>query len=61
MSRVRFDMHYIPADNIDRALKLLLDAGLVTGSHRGESLSSARDFERWCPEKCAILKVKSIY
>lgn len=61
MPRPRFDLHYISAANIDKALQLLLDAGLVSASHRAESLSSARNFEKWCPEKCAILKVKSIH
>lgn len=61
MARFHYDLHYITADYIDKALKLLLDAGLISVSRRDKSLSSVRSFERFCPEKCAILKVRSFY
>lgn len=61
MPRVHFDLHYIASDDIDRALSLLLEAGLIRRSEKDVSQRHIRDFEKWCPANCAFIKVKSFF
>lgn len=61
MSRIHTDLHFIPADNIDRALSLLFDAGLITRSERDVRFSDLNTVKRGYPDNGAFVEVKSFY
>lgn len=61
MARIHTDLHFIPADNIDKALSLLLDAGLVTRSEKDIRFCDLRIVKSKYPDSGAFLEVKCIY
>lgn len=61
MARIHTDLHYIPADYIDRALSLLLDAGLITRSDKDVRFVDVRTVKRRYPDSGAFIEVQSIY
>ena len=61
MPRIHSDLHFIPADNIDRALALLLDAGLITRSEKDIRFCDIRIVKARYPDSGAFFEVKSIY
>lgn len=61
MPRIHTDLHFIPVDNIDRALFLLLDAGLITRSEKDIRFQDLRIVKLKYPDSGAFIEVKSIY
>ena len=61
MPRIHTDLHFIPADNIDRALALLLDAGLITRSEKDIRFCDIRTVKSRYPASGAFIEVKSFY
>lgn len=61
MARIHTDLHYIPADNIPLALKMLLDAGLITRSERDIRFCNLQSIKRRYPDSGAFIEVQSIY
>lgn len=61
MARIHIDLHFIPADNIDKALSLLIDAGLITRHERDVRFSDLNMVKRQYPDHGAFLEVKSFY
>lgn len=61
MARIHTDLHYIPADNIDRCLSLLLDAGLISRSEKDIRFCDLRIVKSKYPDSGAFIEVKSIY
>lgn len=61
MARIHTDLHFIPADNIDKVLSLLLDAGLITSSVRDVRFCNLNTVKRQYPDHGAFVEVKSFY
>lgn len=61
MARIHTDLHFIPADNIDRALKLLLDAGLITRSEKDICFCDIRTVKKRYLDLGAFIEVQAIY
>lgn len=61
MARIHTDLHYIPADYIDLALKMLLDAGYITRSEKDIRFCDIRTVKKWYPDSGAFIEVQAIY
>ena len=61
MARIHTDLHFIPADNIDKVLSMLLDAGLITRSEKDIRFCDIRTVKRRYPDSGAFIEVQSIY
>lgn len=61
MARIHTDLHFIPADNIDMALSLLLDAGIITRSEKDIRFCDIRTVKKRYPDTGAFIEVQSIY
>lgn len=61
MARIHTDLHFVPADNIDRTLSLLLDAGLITRSEKDVRCCGRCPVKFKYPDSGAFIVVKSIY
>lgn len=61
MARIHTDLHFIPADEIPRALKLLLAAGCITRSEKDIRFCDLRTVKSKYPDSGAFFEVKSIY
>lgn len=61
MARIHTDLHFIPADSIPGALKVLLDAGYIIRSEKDIRFCDLRIVKSKYPDSGAFLEVKSIY
>lgn len=61
MARIHTDLHFIPADNIDRALKFLIDNGLITRSEKDVRYCDIKSTKMQYPSTGSFLEVQTIY
>lgn len=61
MARIHTDLHFIPSDKIPVALKMLLDAGIITRSERDVRFCDLHRVKSRYPDSGAFIEVRSIY
>lgn len=61
MPRIYIDLYFIPADNLDKALSLLIDSGLITCHEFDVRFSDLNMVKCQFPDHGAFLEVKSFY
>lgn len=61
MARLHHDIHVISADDCQKALSLLIDAGLVRFSHRDLRTEDTRLTRARYPKDCSFFEIISFY